>query len=141
MDRSMKIFFKNQETEIAIINEEQIIIRFSKAGKYDIRHIVSDEYSSTTYTGNVTVTDNITTQEISLITIDETTGKHLISWEEPQILPAGAESINIYKETSRYEEYELIANVPIGTKKLYRQELYSRSISFALPSILGSKLR
>lgn len=108
--------FKNQETEIAIINEEQIIIRFSKAGKYDIRHIVSDEYSSTTYTGNVTVTDNITTQEISLITIDETTGKHLISWEEPQILPAGAESINIYKETSRYEEYELIANVPIGTK-------------------------
>ena len=106
---------KSTTAKIHIIDEEEITICFSKAGRYDVRHIVNDEYSSVTYSDNVLVTDHITTQEISLITVDDISGKHLISWAEPNNLPDGVESVNIYRETSRYEEYELIANVPIGT--------------------------
>ena len=107
---------QSSTAELTIVDQENVNIRFLKAGKYDVRHIVTDEYSSATYSDEVLVTNDIITQEISLVSVDKSSGKYIISWDEPQDLPTGVESVNIYKETSRYEEYELIGNVAIGTK-------------------------
>lgn len=106
---------ENPVVHINVIDDDSLTILFTKVGKYHIRHTVSDEFCTVAYDDNITITDEPTTQEISVITVDANTGKHLISWDEPTHLPTGVESVNVYKETSRLNEYKLIANVPLGT--------------------------
>lgn len=118
--------------KLTVIGSENIVASFLRSGNYILRHTVSDAYNSIQYIASTVVTDDVTTQEIAIVSIDSETGKHVIKWDGTTI-PAEALSINVYKETSRVNEYQLIDNVAIATQ--------SYVDSTSLPEVLASRYR
>lgn len=106
----------NESTSVVmtVIDDKHVSVTFLDAGEYALCHTVESEYNTAKYMASTVVTDVSTTQEIDIVTVDYESGKHVVRWSE-SCVPAGAVSVNIYKETSRVNEYRLIDNVALGT--------------------------
>lgn len=109
------IFVPVTESEIvtmALETAERASLVFNIAGEYQLRHTVTDDFNTVEYTVSTTVTETNSQPAITIVNIDSETGKHQINWSAA-MCPADVESINIYKETTRSNVYELLANVPV----------------------------
>ena len=113
--KSYKRLIDNNKLILDVKDNKNATLVFNRIGEYMIKHTVSDGYNVMEYVHSVTITNEVTTQDISVVAIDESTGKYAIKWNERNV-PVEVQSVNIYKETSRINEYRLIANVPLGTE-------------------------
>jgi hypothetical protein len=66
-------------------------------------------------------------QEICLVTVDPSTGTNLLVWEKP-IIQGGIASYNIYRETSQYGVFQLIANQPYSEESIYTDPIANPQI-------------
>ena len=102
-------FGKNGAASFTVINNDNAVAVFNKAGKYTVRHSIKSDYNTSTYEKAVEVSDMHTTPEISLLTVQD--GKIRIALDIPQDLPEEITGINIYKETTLIDDYTLIASI------------------------------
>lgn len=103
---------ENPDVTVKALDEHHAVVTFGKAGRYELFHHVADEFNAETYAAETEVDGTNPCPVISIVDIDPESGKYRLGWSVEN-LPAGAQSINIYKETSRYDEYELLANLPL----------------------------
>ena len=83
-------------------------------GNFVLRLSVSTPCGIATCDKSITVADELSRQEINLITVDPATGKYSISWQYPTAIPAFVSNVNIYKEGSKYNDFYLLATVPVS---------------------------
>ena len=98
-------------------------VRFESDGQYGLRLYANAPGGKAYCDRVVTVYDVLEKTDIDLITVDQATVKYKISWSDSEELPSFVKSINIYKETSVYNDFMLLASVP-ATQKDYT-DLYS----------------
>lgn len=95
-----------------IIDAENATLTFKVTNKYEIRHSVSEGFATVQHIAATSVGER-RAPEITLVDIDDTTGKHRIRWNAaPQSDILG---INLYKETSVAGKYTLLAKVPVSS--------------------------
>lgn len=95
-----------------IIDAENATLTFKVTNKYEIRHSVSEGFATVQHIAATSVGER-RAPEITLVDIDDTTGKHRIRWNAaPQSDILG---INLYKETSVAGKYTLLAKVPVAS--------------------------
>lgn len=101
----------NGEFEIILGEEGKLAVIFSEEGKATLRHTVKKSYGEAVYEHSANVTSENSRPEILQIALDEKTNSYNISWSESA--PAEANSINIYKQGAKIDEYRLLATVPV----------------------------
>ena len=95
-------------------NSNQAKATFMSTGNFVLRLSVSTPCGIATCDKSITVADELSRQEINLITVDPATGKYSISWQYPTAIPAFVSNVNIYKEGSKYNDFYLLATVPVS---------------------------
>lgn len=95
-------------------NSNQAKATFMSTGNFVLRLYVSTPCGTVICDRNIAVTDELSRQEINLITVDPTTGKYSISWQYPTTIPTFVSNVNIYKEGSKYNDFYLLATVPVS---------------------------
>ena len=95
-------------------NSNQAKATFMNTGNFVLRLSVSTPCGIATCDKSITVADELSRQEINLITVDPATGKYSISWQYPTAIPAFVSNVNIYKEGSKYNDFYLLATVPVS---------------------------
>lgn len=92
---------------LEIIDDDNAVLTFRVTNRYDIRHTLSEGIATEEHTETVEVVWN-NTPTISLVDIDETTGKHRIRWQAPSATDTDVTGLNLYKETSVAGKYILL---------------------------------
>lgn len=92
---------------LEIIDDDNAVLTFRVTNRYDIRHTLSEGIATEEHTETVEVVWN-NTPTISLVDIDETTGKHRIRWQAPSATDTDITGLNLYKETSVAGKYILL---------------------------------
>lgn len=95
-------------------NTNQAKVTFMSEGDFVLRLHVYTPCGGATCDRNIKVTDMLSGQEINLVTIDPATGKFNISWQYATELPAFVSNVNIYKEGNKYNDFHLLATVPVS---------------------------
>lgn len=103
---------EDSDVKIEVVDECHVVVTFGEAGSYELFHHVADDFNTETYSSVTEVDGENPAPVISVVDIEPESGRYRLNWNADN-LPAGAQSINIYKETSRYDEYELLANLPL----------------------------
>lgn len=93
-------------------NTAELRITNMAGGTWNLRHTITESYGSDEYRVRASVTRHPEMPAIRLVDIDESTGKHRLSWSIPAHLQNVTTHVNIYKETSRSGEYRIIAECP-----------------------------
>lgn len=88
-------------------------IIFKMKGEYILRLNVTAACGTLTCEKNVSVSDELQKQEIALVTADAQTGKYRIGWAFPKNLPSFVTGVNVYKEGNKYNDFRLLATVPV----------------------------
>lgn len=114
---------RNATLDIVHTTGNMAYVRFESDGQYGLRLYANAPGGKAYCDRVVTVYDVLEKTDIDLITVDQATGKYKISWSGSEELPSFVKSINIYKETSVYNDFMLLASVP-ATQKDYT-DLYS----------------
>lgn len=114
---------RNAALDIVHTTGNMAYVRFESDGQYGLRLYANAPGGKAYCDRVVTVYDVLEKTDIDLITVDQATGKYKISWSDSEELPSFVKSINIYKETSVYNDFMLLASVP-ATQKDYT-DLYS----------------
>lgn len=84
---------------------------FAQTGEYTLGLSVADsECGDVTMYRDITVKETFAKPQISLITIDPSTGKNKINWQFTG-LPDFITDVMVYKEGSRYNQFDLIGQV------------------------------
>ena len=86
---------------------------FTEEGTYVLRLTVETNCGSQSSDRTIVVSNQADQLSINLVTADASTGKNKITWTVPGGLPAFITGINIYKEGSRYNDFNLIATLPL----------------------------
>lgn len=121
---------------LRIIDNLTANLTFRVTNNYEIRHTLSDGYATVEYSATITVGDTLA-PEITLVDIDDESGKHRIRWNASTI--DNALSINLYKETSLSGNYRLLANLPLQTATFIDMESVPEAkgarymLTYALP--------
>lgn len=92
-----------------VADDEHVILVFNAAGTYTVRYTVPSEYGDGVSESRLVVTDKYISPELTGVTAAN--GYYQLSWTNPEELPDGVTGINIYKETSRLNEYKLLQHV------------------------------
>ena len=103
---------EDSDVKIEVVDERHVVVTFGETGSYELFHHVADDFNTETYSSVTEVDGENPAPVISVVDIEPESGRYRLNWNADN-LPAGAQSINIYKETSRYDEYELLANLPL----------------------------
>jgi len=89
-------------------------VRFMKSGDYTLRlQATTESCGKVEASRQVQVKGSLPVPQIGLVTVDAATAKNKLRWGVPADLPEYAGSINIYKEGSKYNDFYLLANVPL----------------------------
>jgi len=96
-------------SSMEIVDENQVVIHFKQHGNYTVKHQIEGSY----YMASTIVDHRVSSPAITIVNTDEATGKHKVNWNTAVDDWMDVRSINVYKETSRYDVYELIASVPV----------------------------
>lgn len=96
-------------SSMEIVNDNQVQIHFKQHGNYTVVHKIYGNY----YMANTISDHRVSSPTISIVNIDDVTGKHKINWNTATDDWMNVQSINVYKETSRRDVYALLANVPV----------------------------
>lgn len=92
----------------------EVQVRFMKRGDYVLRLQTTAEGCGVVEASRrVEVKGSLPVPQIGLVTVDAATSKNKLRWSVPGDLPEYAESVNIYKEGSKYNDFRLLANVPL----------------------------
>lgn len=92
----------------------EVQVRFMKRGDYVLRLQTTAEGCGVVEASRlVQVKGSLPVPQIGLVTVDAATSKNKLRWSVPGNLPEYAESVNIYKEGSKYNDFRLLANVPL----------------------------
>lgn len=92
----------------------EVQVRFMKRGDYVLRLQTTAEGCGVVEASRrVQVKGSLPVPQIGLVTVDAATAKNKLRWSVPGNLPEYAESVNIYKEGSKYNDFRLLANVPL----------------------------
>lgn len=92
----------------------EVQVRFMKRGDYVLRLQTTAEGCGVVEASRrVEVKGSLPVPQIGLVTVDAATSKNKLRWSVPGNLPEYAESVNIYKEGSKYNDFRLLANVPL----------------------------
>lgn len=92
----------------------EVQVRFMKRGDYVLRLQTTAEGCGVVEASRrVEVKGSLPVPQIGLVTVDAATSKNKLRWSVPGKLPEYAESVNIYKEGSKYNDFRLLANVPL----------------------------
>lgn len=92
----------------------EVQVRFMKRGDYVLRLQTTAEGCGVVEASHrVQVKGSLPVPQIGLVTVDAATSKNKLRWSVPGDLPEYAESVNIYKEGSKYNDFRLLANVPL----------------------------
>jgi len=94
------------------IDDHTVEFTFTSRGSYRLNHSISEDYGYADCTVRADVYDGRTGLELNLVDIDEATGKHRLTWAVPGEWAAEVEAVNVYKESSRLNDYELLATLP-----------------------------
>lgn len=117
----------------------ELCFRHSLGYDFEIRHTLTEDYGSDVFSSVTRVYALKESPAITIVDIDETTGKHRLQWRMPAELDGVAQGVNVYKETSRIGEYELLTDLPLGSTSIVDDSsdpvvMASRyCISFGLP--------
>lgn len=104
---------KSEAVRMSLGDGEKASLVFNAAGEYKVRHTVSDAFNSVECTVSVIVTGTNSQPEIAIVNINPDNGKYRINWSA-EVFPEEVTSINVYKETTHSNVYELLANVPVS---------------------------
>ncbi len=96
------------------------VIAFSKPGYLKLRRTLSTSYGSVSIVKDVKVIENNAAPVISDVTVDTDSNKFAISWDSNY--PSDVSAINVYRETSKINEYKLIASVSKETTRYVDSE-------------------
>ncbi len=106
-------FLPLSESGIATIldggNNDRLTMTFNRAGHYELRHQVSNEDTSCHYSSTFNVVEG--TPSISIVEIDPSSPHYRISWTNNNAQQDDIEQIYIYKETAKYNQYQLLDSV------------------------------
>lgn len=94
-------------------DDGNVSARMLQTGPYELKHILSDGFSTSEYIHRFEVSPAMT-PEISLVTFDGNSGRHSIAFDA-SAAPADASAINLYKETNVSGEYLLLTSVPVAS--------------------------
>ena len=103
---------KDSDVKIESLDEYHAVVTFGKVGRYKLFHHVADDFNTVTYSSTTEVDGVNPAPVISMIDIEPESGHYRLNWSTDN-LPVGSQSINIYKETSRYDKYELLVNLSL----------------------------
>ena len=104
---------KSEAVRMSLGDGEKASLVFNAAGEYKVRHTVSDAFNSVECTVSVIVTGTNSQPEIAIVNINPDSGKYRINWSA-EVFPEEVTSVNVYKETTHSNVYELLANVPVS---------------------------
>lgn len=93
----------------------ELIFHQNSGYELEIRHTLAESYGDDVYSSTTNVKTLQQTPAIKIVDIDESNGKHRLQWSMPEELASMATDVNVYKESSRIGEYDLIATLPLGT--------------------------
>lgn len=93
----------------------ELIFRQNAGYELEIRHTLTETYGNDVFSSSTRVKTLQQTPVIKIVDIDESTGKHRLQWSIPKELNSIATNVNVYKESSRIGEYDIIATLPLGT--------------------------
>lgn len=100
------------KAEIISSAEGSLTLRVNKEkGFLRLRHTISEDYGSVSYEQTTDITEG--TPVIDLVTADSG-NRHRIVWDATA-LPFGADQMRVYREGSRYNVYEPVAEVPASS--------------------------
>lgn len=100
------------KAEIISSAEGSLTLRVNKEkGFLRLRHTISEDYGSVSYEQTTDITE--VTPVIDLVTADSG-NRHRIVWDATA-LPFGADQVRVYREGSRYNVYEPVAEVPASS--------------------------
>lgn len=104
---------ESETVKMSLGDGEKASLVFNVAGEYQVRHTVSDAFNSVECAVSVTVTGTNCLPEIAIVNINPDNGKYQINWSAERF-PKEVTSVNVYKETTHSNVYELLANVPVA---------------------------
>lgn len=104
---------ESETVKMSLGDGEKASLVFNMAGEYQVRHTVSDAFNSVECAVSVTVTGTNCQPEIAIVNINPDNGKYQINWLAERF-PKEVASVNVYKETTHSNVYELLANVPVA---------------------------
>ncbi len=102
----------SETVKMSLGDGEKASLVFNVAGEYQVRHTVSDAFNSVERAVSVTVTSANSQPEITIVNINPDSGKYQINWSAERF-PGEVIGVNVYKETTHSNVYELLANVPV----------------------------
>lgn len=92
-----------------------------KTYKQQIVHRVTSTFSTRNYEQTCNGPDpddkTVSNPEIDFVTADPATGKYKVQWTPQKEVRAEATGINVYRETSVSDRYELVAELPLDAKE------------------------
>lgn len=92
---------------LEITDDENAVLTFKVTNRYDVRHTLTEGVATEEHTETTEVVWN-NAPAISLVDIDDTTGKHRIRWQAPSATDTDIIGLNLYKETSVAGKYILL---------------------------------
>lgn len=92
---------------LEITDDDNAVLTFKVTNRYDVRHTLTEGIATEEHTEITEVVWN-NAPTISLVDIDDTTGKHRISWQAPSASDTDIIGLNLYKETSVAGKYVLL---------------------------------
>jgi len=118
---------QNKYADIEIQDANTAYITIKYYGGVTIHHLVSSQFSNRDYSQLVTIpndnnvtgapsgtyAETVSNPSIDYVTADNTTGKYKIQWTTPEKTRPEATGINVYRESSIVDRYELIASLPL----------------------------
>lgn len=105
--------WNRKAVSFTVIDDNASEIVFNSSNNWNLRHTVTEDYGTDTYRSSTAVSRHPAEPALSLVRIDDATGKHKLSWSVPDHLQSLATAVNIYKETARNGEYRLLATLPL----------------------------
>lgn len=116
---------KNNYAQLEIIDDETVALTPLTTSSFEIHHFVSSRFSTQDYTHTIRAPFNTTPSgtlievttvanpSIDFVTADGATGKYKVQWSNPDKVRLEATGINVYRETSRADDYQLVASLPL----------------------------
>lgn len=92
---------------LEITDDKNAVLTFKVTNRYDVRHTLTEGVATEEHTEITEVVWN-NAPAISLVDIDDTTGKHRIRWQAPSATDTDIIGLNLYKETSVAGKYILL---------------------------------
>ncbi len=99
--------------KVEVLDNSHAVVTFGKSGRYELFHSVVDDFNMETYSAQTTVDASNNRPAITIVDIEPESGRYRLNWSAGN-LPEGTQNILVYKETSRYDEYELLATLPVS---------------------------